>query len=832
MQALRDSLFMGARFGSTLAALLTWIAFVMGVSARLPAQTGAEAAAAQTELSTVPVVPQQVRYVGKLVTRAGDTVEAVFRIYTTEQGGDPLWKETQRVTIAEDGSYTVLLGSESTNGLAQAVFAGGAARWMGVSVERGAEQDRVLLSSVPYAMKSADAESLAGHAASDFVTQEQLAQLTQSTGRQGTSAAALEPLTSGTLTGAGTDGAIPLWTGTQMQGNSEITQVGSDIGINMASPGATLDVGGSENVEGILTLPAQAPATASAGHRSQLLEFTDSAWSSATGKAAAQTWRLYATDSGNNSANPTSSLNFQFQNGAGTATPTVLSIAQNGVITFAPTQTFPGMGSGTITGITTTSPLTGSGTSGSVTLGLDESALGTAITPSLTTTFNTKYAQLSAENLFAQSQVAFNTAGTSNGAFNGVGLNGYSGSFSSSDSGIGAKGTTTTGLSGMLGNTGGLGSASGTYSTEIKYQSAGVWGDTTAATGSQYGAGVIGTADNADGGTFFNNSTQFAAVYAQNLGAGVGLSGAAGSSSIGVQGVGGTGMYGTSPTVQVTKGVAYGSGVHGVLVSPSAEGATVAPQAAGVWADTSSIDGAGLLATADAGAAAYFYNQGTGGPTVFILNEQDAAAHSVVLETAGGTGSGECTIDSAGDLQCSGSVSDIAKLADSESRVETYSVQSAEHWFEDAGTAQLVDGAAHVDLEPIFGGTVNTSVEYHVFLTPDGDCKGLYVSQKSAGGFDVRELGGGTSAIAFEYRIMAKRAGYENVRLLDVTDRLKRHAEQREKMRHPATDGPQIHPTQRLPAIPTAPVSRVPQVQSPTPRPVVIPAFAKPGESR
>jgi hypothetical protein len=35
----------------------------------------------------------------------------------------------------------------------------------------------------------------------------------------------------------------------------------------------------------------------------------------------------------------------------------------------------------------------------------------------------------------------------------------------------------------------------------------------------------------------------------------------------------------------------------------------------------------------------------------------------------------------------------------------------------------------------------------------------------------VRELGGGASSIAFEYRIMAKRAGYENVRLKNVTGR-------------------------------------------------------------
>jgi hypothetical protein len=72
---------------------------------------------------------------------------------------------------------------------------------------------------------------------------------------------------------------------------------------------------------------------------------------------------------------------------------------------------------------------------------------------------------------------------------------------------------------------------------------------------------------------------------------------------------------------------------------------------------------------------------------------------------------------------------------------------------------------------------VNLGVEYHVFLTPNGDCKGLYVSQKSATSFEVHELGGGNSSVAFDYRIMAKRSGYENARLADVTEQYEKIAE-------------------------------------------------------
>jgi hypothetical protein len=50
-------------------------------------------------------------------------------------------------------------------------------------------------------------------------------------------------------------------------------------------------------------------------------------------------------------------------------------------------------------------------------------------------------------------------------------------------------------------------------------------------------------------------------------------------------------------------------------------------------------------------------------------------------------------------------------------------------------------------LEPTFIQTVNTAMDYHVFLTPNGDSRGLYVVAKTATFFEVREQGGGTSDI-------------------------------------------------------------------------------------
>jgi hypothetical protein len=52
---------------------------------------------------------------------------------------------------------------------------------------------------------------------------------------------------------------------------------------------------------------------------------------------------------------------------------------------------------------------------------------------------------------------------------------------------------------------------------------------------------------------------------------------------------------------------------------------------------------------------------------------------------------------------------------------------------------------------------VITPGDYRVFVTPEGNCHGLYVHGKSANSFEVRELTGGKSNVAFSYRIVGRR---------------------------------------------------------------------------
>src|SRR5262249_45361825 len=128
---------------------------------------------------------------------------------------------------------------------------------------------------------------------------------------------------------------------------------------------------------------------------------------------------------------------------------------------------------------------------------------------------------------------------------------------------------------------------------------------------------------------------------------------------------------------------------------------------------------------------------------------------------------GSCTIDVVGDVTCSGVFTGGVAVPGGR-KVAMSSGSATENWVEDAGSGQLSHGATTIHLDSTFAETVNTGVEYHVFLTPKGDCEGLYVSAESPQGFEVRELRHGHSNIAFDYRIMAKRKGYENVRMADV----------------------------------------------------------------
>jgi hypothetical protein len=146
--------------------------------------------------------------------------------------------------------------------------------------------------------------------------------------------------------------------------------------------------------------------------------------------------------------------------------------------------------------------------------------------------------------------------------------------------------------------------------------------------------------------------------------------------------------------------------------------------------------------------------------------------------------SGNWGIYAFGNIGASGTKSSVVPVDNGTRRVALYAVESPGVWFEDYGSGKLVSGVATVNIDPVYAQTVNTGVEYHVFLTPDGDCEGLYVTARTATGFEVRELHQGKSNVAFDYRIIALRRGYETKRLGDVTNATPRSAIETPRLGH------------------------------------------------
>jgi trimeric autotransporter adhesin len=118
-------------------------------------------------------VPKLVRFSGKAMDDDGKplsgAVGVTFSLYKDQQGGSPLWVETQNVQADATGHYTALLGSASVEGVPLSLFSSGEAQWLGVQVQGQPAQPRVLLVSVPYALKAHEAETLSGKSISDFV---------------------------------------------------------------------------------------------------------------------------------------------------------------------------------------------------------------------------------------------------------------------------------------------------------------------------------------------------------------------------------------------------------------------------------------------------------------------------------------------------------------------------------------------------------------------------------------------------------------------------------------------------------------------------------------
>jgi hypothetical protein len=133
-----------------------------------------------------------------------------------------------------------------------------------------------------------------------------------------------------------------------------------------------------------------------------------------------------------------------------------------------------------------------------------------------------------------------------------------------------------------------------------------------------------------------------------------------------------------------------------------------------------------------------------------------------------------------------GNVNTIVKSAAGE-RITLTCPEAPETLFMDFGVGQLENGNAHIEIDPDLSINILVDEDHplKVIITPEGDCNGLYVTNKSAEGFDVAELGGGTSNVAFSWQIVATRASEYETREDGTTVMLSDYSE-----RFPPAPGP------------------------------------------
>jgi hypothetical protein len=717
-------------------------------------------------------------------------VPVKFTLYKEETDEEPLWTETQKLGIDTRGRYTALLGATQTGGVPVELFGSDDARWMGVEVEGQPPRPRTLLVSVPYALKAVEAEKLAGKSVSDFVLSENLGeQVRQVIQAQGQVAA------ESTLTGT-----------------PQQRQVGTSrtVSPQVSSPG-----------------PKFPPSTFTGTNSNQIVLVQQN------GSGQGLVAQTASSTGGSGVVGiATSTSTFSNQNGvygqiagAGSGVAGIATNPSSGVGVYGQSQNFAGVFGNAV-----------------ATSGFGNGVYGqTAATSGFV---NGVYGHTSSSGGNGVLGLGDATSGSANGVFGqtaspfGAGVFGNATPTNGQASGVYGQTVNWVGVGGQATATSG-GPAYGVWGDSVSTSGVGVAGYEDATSGftngvlgqsvSPNGNGVIGFEDATSGFTngvsgqsVSPNGNGVIGVNNSNTGdfnnGVLGINNAASGNAYGVNGTTATSGFGAgvAGSALATSGTAFG--VFGQTNSPNG------PAVFGHAASTSGYPTAvvGFLDSNDGGVAGQFVAhtgaglilQGLSGPNFNQVFSVDANGNLHIT----------------GNLTVDGTKSSTAKLQ-SGREVALYAVESPENWFEDFGSAELKSGVAWVPLDSSFTEATNPAMTYHVFLTPNGDSNGLYVARKTPIGFEVREHQGSGSNVAFDYRIVVRRRGYETIRMAEVGGDARTVESSRQHLAQLANSGnlkkagvvtaprigsrPTIRPVPPRPSVPQLPKPSIPQPSRP-----------------
>lgn len=377
----------------------------------------------------------------------------------------------------------------------------------------------------------------------------------------------------------------------------------------------------------------------------------------------------------------------------------------------------------------------------------------------------------------------------------GYGVYGYTTATSGSNVGIYGQSNSTSGYGAQGYCSAPTGVTYGVHGTSISTSGTGVFGRASAGSGSTYG--VYGQSDSTGGYGVFGYTPASSGT----------TNGVYGSSDS----TGGRGVYGeakaTSGTTRGVEGVTWSSAGTGVVGSAAAGSG----YNWGVWGESSSTLGTGVAGVAIAssgetygvmgrsqssdGRGVYGYASANSGTTVGVLGRAQTGVSwgAVGWNAFNGAGVGAWSnagdliqaydgdfpggslrfkVDQAGNVHYDGSMMPFVELpapsGGQPEHVSLYGLASTEAWFEDLGSGRLVEGRVEVAIDPVFAQTVALTETYNVYLT--AICQEpvlLFVSEKAADHFVVQgvNLDGQPSGCGFDYRLAARRLGYQGLRL-------------------------------------------------------------------
>lgn len=243
-----------------------------------------------------------------------------------------------------------------------------------------------------------------------------------------------------------------------------------------------------------------------------------------------------------------------------------------------------------------------------------------------------------------------------------------------------------------------------------------------------------------------------------------------------VTATGATGVYGASPAYIAVYGTgAYG--LYGIGTNYGVLGTTT--NGYGGYFSSSSFYGvraaSGSSTAIYAGSSSGFAIEGhTGGHVgAYITNSLGngadiegsyiglvarAPASGYPLTLTDSSGNNVFFVTGNGDVYYHGGLHTFAATSTG-AQALAFSPQTTRAQIQDTGTGHLVNGHAMVMLDSTFARTIDPRQTYQVFLTPDGDTRGLYVASKTPSQFVVREVQGGHGTFSFDYQITAVAVG-------------------------------------------------------------------------